>query len=1179
MGERKYEQIPPGLNLQHTLLGHEDLICGITWSADGQSIASASRDRTIRLWNVMTGEEESIFINKGRSGTITSVSWSVDGRELIAGTTTKNLRSWDRKTGKPTSRQGHSASINSVAFSPNGRMRASGSSDKTIRLCNASDGKLRSTLKEHTGEILCLTWSPNSQVLASGSGDKTIRLWSAKDGKCLRTFQGHTGAVLSVAFSPDGRMLASASKDCTIRIWDYKQKRLRNILEGHTDEITCISFSFDSRLLASKSTDGTVKLWRCDTWEMVGEIAEPASHILGTRLAFHPTEAILATLGEENTAIRIWDLDIEAILSTPLEVESVRYSNAKVILLGNTGVGKSGLGRVLTGNPFEKTESTHGRHVWLFDSQEIEVGNGHTEMHEVLLWDLAGQPSYRLIHQLHLNEVSVALVVFDAGSDLDPFAGVHYWNRALNEAQRLQGDSALPLKKFLVAARVDRGGIDASAQRIDTVVRELGFDGCFQTSAREGWQIKELAEAIRKAIDWNVMPSVSSTELFQKIKAFLVNEKQAGRLLSSVEDLFRAFLQSETALPGDESFRSQFETCIGRVESQGLIRRLSFGNLILLQPEMLDAYASALVIAAKDESDGLGCIAEIKARSGNFRMSGDERIPDKEQEKLLLLATVEDLLHHEIALREESEDGTYLVFPSQFTRELPNVTDPEGKAVTFEFEGAVQSVYSRLAVRLSHSGLFKKQEMWKNAAIFTTHIGSRCGLLLRQIEEGRAELTLFFDELASEETRFQFEEYIHTYLRRQVMSESIKRRRLFVCLTCSTPVTEQQAKKRRDLGFDFIRCNVCDTNVSLLDREERLSSSPVDNSEAETESEDLAVAKIAEMDRAADNQRARDTAASILEGKIATQDFDVFLCYNNEDKAAVKKIGHTLKETGILPWFDEWELRPGLSWQRLLEQQIGQIRSVAVFVGSEGIGPWQNPEQEAFLREFANRGCPVIPILLPNAPSHPKLPIFLKGKTWIDFREQDPDPMEQFLWGITGKRGVLRDTYIKEDNLKAELRVKDQQVKMYEKHNADLVEIFKTQRPMNPEVNQYFHGPVGNVAGTNYGSMTTYINQNHDDIVRLLASLRNMIQQFPEEQKEDALMDLDGLESDLKIPEKQDPNRFGKRLKRLLAAGTAAGTIASGAATFSGDIKEFTNNILELTQNLGVPIELVQPPN
>src|SRR5215216_6034257 len=101
----------------------------------------------------------------------------------------------------------------------------------------------------------------------------------------------------------------------------------------------------------------------------------------------------------------------------------------------------------------------------------------------------------------------------------------------------------------------------------------------------------------------------------------------------------------------------QFETCIGLVESRGLIRRLSFGNLVLLQPELLDAYASAIINAARDEPDGLGHIAEEDVLAGRFRLSEDERIRDQEQEKLLLIATLEELLRHEIALREQSEHG------------------------------------------------------------------------------------------------------------------------------------------------------------------------------------------------------------------------------------------------------------------------------------------------------------------------------------------------------------------------------------------------------------------------------------------------------------------------------------------------------------------------------------------
>jgi hypothetical protein len=104
---------------------------------------------------------------------------------------------------------------------------------------------------------------------------------------------------------------------------------------------------------------------------------------------------------------------------------------------------------------------------------------------------------------------------------------------------------------------------------------------------------------------------------------------------------------------------------------------------------------------------------------------------------------------------------------------------------------------------------------------------------------------------------------------------------------------------------------------------------------------------------------------------------------------------------------DEWELRPGLPWQRSLEAQIENIKAAAVFVGANGIGPWQHMEIEAFLREFVNRGCPIIPVILPDTLKEPSLPRFLAGMTWVDFRKQFPDPMERLVWGITGKRGSI----------------------------------------------------------------------------------------------------------------------------------------------------------------------------
>jgi small GTP-binding protein len=817
-----------------------------------------------------------------------------------------------------------------------------------------------------------------------------IRLWDVQTGHSLRTLNGHTNWIFSVAWSPDERILASGSNDATIRLWNPDTGIQTDTLESVSGAIQSISFSYDGRFLVSRSGEGTVRLIRTDTWDIVALLHESASLRIPPGLAFHPSAPVLATLSEKDTVIRIWDLDFATLLGTAPVTPSFHYTNAKVVLVGDSGVGKSGLGLVLTGQPFVPTESTHGRHVWTFDDQEVEFDNLRKETRQTLLWDLAGQPGYRLIHQLYLNEVAVALVLFDARSETDPFAGVYHWDRALRQAQSIQGNSALPLKKILVAARIDRGGRDVSIERIETLVRELGFDGYFETSAKEDVGIEELAEAIKEGIYWSVLPKVTSNDLFQQIKDFLLSEKEAGHLLSTTDDLYRTFLKSQDAPEETGELRAQFETCIGRVESRDLIRRLSFGNLVLLQPEMLDSYASALVNAVKDEPDGLGSIAEEKARTGKFSVPRDERLQDKEQEKLLLIAMVEDLLRHEIVLREQADDDSYLVFPSQSTRENPDLPDPEGKAVIFDFEGPVQNIFATLSVRLSHSGVFKKKETWKGAMTFTARVGGTCGMFLHDLGEGHAELTLFYEKTIGEESRFYFEEFVHTHLQRRAIAETIQRRRIYVCPNCGEPFTESAVRRRREAGHEWIRCGVCETQVSILDRYVQLTP--------------MRQSVVQEMDRSADAQRDLSTAAAKLQGKIATGDFDVFLCHHGIDKSHVKKVGEQLKEQGILPWLDEWELRPGIPWQRLLEEQIEQIKSAAVFVGKNGLGPWQHLELEAFLREFVNRGSPVIPVLLSDAPDEPQLPRFLRGMTWVDFRIQEPDPMRQLMWGITGER-------------------------------------------------------------------------------------------------------------------------------------------------------------------------------
>ena len=129
----------------------------------------------------------------------------------------------------------------------------------------------------------------------------------------------------------------------------------------------------------------------------------------------------------------------------------------------------------------------------------------------------------------------------------------------------------------------------------------------------------------------------------------------------------------------------------------------------------------------------------------------------------------------------------------------------------------------------------------------------------------------------------------------------------------------------------------------------------------------------------------------------------MFLCHNSEDKPAVREIAQMLVKKGIKPWLDEDQIRPGTSWQTALGQQIESIKSAAVFVGDEGLGPWQDQEIQAFLNRFVSRRCAVIPVILPTAKETPELPWPFENLHRVDFRTNS-QPLERLIWGITGKK-------------------------------------------------------------------------------------------------------------------------------------------------------------------------------
>jgi GTPase SAR1 family protein len=830
--EEVRRNLPPGVKLVRTLRGHAGWIGRIAWSPDGRMLASPSQDKTIRLWDTETGE--CLRTLEKHQAYVSSVAFDRTSQKLASCSGDRTAKLWEVPSGRVLHSISNPELGQTIVFDPTTQTLAAGGRDGRIRLWKGSNFQPVRAIKAHYGSVLDIAFETGGFLLASvGTRDRNVRIVNVANGDLVFRLEGPPGPVCSVCFSPNGRILASGTSDGVVQVWDSGSGRLLNTLEGHTRWVAAVTFSQDSRLLASKSGDGGVRLWNCETWMPVATLPEPTNEKwLIPGLAFHPRLPLLATVGSDprmwgeecDRLIHIWELDVPVLLGQVAE-PSAHYVNAKVVLVGDTGVGKSGLSLVLNNQPFQATDSTPGRRVRTFDSQEVAVGNNVTQTRETLLWDLAGQPGYRVIHQLHLNEVAVALVVFDARSETDPLAGVRHWERALRLAQQRQGTSGVPMKKFLVSARNDRGGVSIGEDRLQAVLKEFGFDGYFKTSAKEGWEIKELRTAIEQAIEWDKLPEVSSSQLFADIKSFLLEVKKTGRLLAPAGQLYDEFARqhSDTAAKV-ANMRDQFTTCIGRLENRDLIRRLTFGGYVLLQPELLDAYGSAMVNTAKEEPDGLGSLAEEIALAGKFFVPKEQKVTDPGQEQLLLHATVEELVRHDLALRENADDGRYLVFPSQFNRDYEDAPEPKGKAVAITFDGPVQSLYSTLAVRLGHSGLFTtgRAEMWRNAAVFTAKAGGKCGLFLHEFAEGRGRLILFFpDEHSSAETRFHFEEFVLAHAGRRALDGTVELVRFFVCPDCGDPVPDSYVKRLREKGKMEFNCP-CGGTVSLAEPKERI---------------------------------------------------------------------------------------------------------------------------------------------------------------------------------------------------------------------------------------------------------------------------------------------------------------------------------------------------------------------
>ncbi len=288
-----------------SLTGHSNWVWSVAFSPDGKTLASGSRDKTIKLWELGTGKQ--IRTLWGHSNWVWSVAFSPDGKTLFSGSGDKTLKIWQIPSGKIIrTLTGHSGPIYSIAVSPDGQIIASGSGDKTLKIWQIDSNEAIYTLTRHLFWIRCIAISPDGQILASGGLDNNIHLWHISTGKWSRTFMGHSNWVRFIAFSPNGKILASASYDKTIKVWDLATGKEIYTLTGHTDLISCIAISPDGQILASSGRDKTIKFWQLSTGQEISSINDRSDAV--SCIAFSPDGQTLVT-GNLDKTIKIWRCD------------------------------------------------------------------------------------------------------------------------------------------------------------------------------------------------------------------------------------------------------------------------------------------------------------------------------------------------------------------------------------------------------------------------------------------------------------------------------------------------------------------------------------------------------------------------------------------------------------------------------------------------------------------------------------------------------------------------------------------------------------------------------------------------------------------------------------------------------------------------------------------------------
>lgn len=296
--------------LLREVVDFQDVVDGVAFNSDGTRLAATSTGVELRIWDATNIEGNEILRIEEN---VSLVAFSPDGSQ-IAAASGSNIKIWDANTAQELRTLiGHAGWVLDIVFSPDGTQLASASFDETTKVWSITPGKEEVAVSGQGILFAHVAFSPDGTLFATDGADGSATIWDAITGESKQTFMEHRGRVFGIAFGTKGNLFATAGVDGTVNVWDTKTGQKLHALAAHMDGVRDVAFSADGTIIATSGFDGTAKIWDATTGNKLHELPVKDSFVLG--VAFSPDGARLATSSTDENA-RIWDTQTGGLLFT-----------------------------------------------------------------------------------------------------------------------------------------------------------------------------------------------------------------------------------------------------------------------------------------------------------------------------------------------------------------------------------------------------------------------------------------------------------------------------------------------------------------------------------------------------------------------------------------------------------------------------------------------------------------------------------------------------------------------------------------------------------------------------------------------------------------------------------------------------------------------------------------------